>query len=610
MLKDFEYQLRSIFSPEEITDIVEWLEKNVHSIPYSPIPGAFRVQETPWIAEPLRACTDPENKLVALMAPIQSGKSTTLELLSCYIVAKMPGPSLFLQDIDPNAKDWHDSRLLELWKNCPPVQQKVNVNASRKEVTVFDRMRLYTLGAHNKKNLQRRSIRWLVGDEVWLWPRGHISQARSRVEFFGWLGKCIFASQGGVEGDEWTELFNSTDRREWTFACPDCGTRQPFSWEQIRYPEGYKSEHGYNFRLIETATTYRCCNCDKEWKDNPGSRAEMNATGQYVAMNENAVKGNVGYHWNALATRSWGDLAVQATKAKEASVLYADEEPRKLFKQKQLALPWSDEPDDFDLNAGPGEYKMGENWDDEAVIYDRVIYPAGEKAEECLKKGGCRLRVMGVDVQNNGYYFVIRMYSSDGRSRLYKWGFVTTLNELIAVQTKSEVHPSMVCMDSGFKTDDVYRLCAQMGYIATKGSAINEFPWRVTRSGKTFLEYRSYKPPQTINYGKKCKLVLFSNLALKDTLARLKRSGHNSYSIDAGDEYDRQMSSEVRSKTPSGKPEWKLVGNKANHIWDCEVMCLLPAIMLKLVGRGAKKVQPESTLDTQPEGDSLEADQQ
>jgi hypothetical protein len=31
-------------------------------------------------------------------------------------------------------------------------------------------MTLWVLGAHNKTNLQRRSIRWLIGDETWRWP--------------------------------------------------------------------------------------------------------------------------------------------------------------------------------------------------------------------------------------------------------------------------------------------------------------------------------------------------------------------------------------------------------------------------------------------------------
>ena len=63
-------------------------------------------------------------------------------------------------------------------------------------------MTLWVLGAHNKTNLQRRSIRWLVGDETWRWPEGHMAEAEARVTAFGWLGKCLFMSQGGEDDDD------------------------------------------------------------------------------------------------------------------------------------------------------------------------------------------------------------------------------------------------------------------------------------------------------------------------------------------------------------------------------------------------------------------------
>lgn len=595
-----EARLRAVFKPEEADDIIEWLEKNVHAIPYSPMPGPFRASSSPWIVEPLRATVDPELKLVAILAPIQSGKSLILELLSCYLISKMPGPTLYLQDTDPNAKDWFQSRLRELWDHCPPTQSRHKPDESSALAQVFQRMRLYTLGAHNERNLQRRTIRWCVGDEVWQWPAGHIQQARNRIKAFGWLGKCVFASQGGVEGDEWSELFNSTDRREWTFQCPCCGTRQPFVWEQVQYPEGYKRPDGYDYKLLEKGTTYKCVNCDKTWADSDGSRHEMNATGMYVAQNGNAETGSAGFHWNSLCCRSWGELAVAVIRAKEAAHAFSDDEPRKLFKQQQMALPWSDAPDDYDLSGSASEYKMGDDWEDEAVMYDRHIYPGTPENRELLKKGGCRVRFMGVDVQKNGFYYAIRSYSSDGRSRLIRWGFLNTFEEVLRTQVKNEVHPSMVGVDSGFMTDDVYRFCAEHGYTATKGSAQSEFPWKVTKFGKTYVEYRPYKPPQIINVGRKCRLILYSNLMVKDTLARLRKGGVLSYPMDAGEEYEKQMTSEVRVKTPSGRPEWQLLNNRANHVFDCEAICLVPALILRLAGRRAQQRRQEELDQAQP----------
>ncbi len=43
-------------------------------------------------------------------------------------------------------------------------------------------MTLWVAGAYNKSNLQRRSIRWLIGDETWRWPQGHMAKAEARPQ--------------------------------------------------------------------------------------------------------------------------------------------------------------------------------------------------------------------------------------------------------------------------------------------------------------------------------------------------------------------------------------------------------------------------------------------
>ena len=63
---------RDVLKPSDSGDIVDWLEDNVHAIPDSPMPGPFRSERTPWIAEALRIAADPETKLLTILASIQS----------------------------------------------------------------------------------------------------------------------------------------------------------------------------------------------------------------------------------------------------------------------------------------------------------------------------------------------------------------------------------------------------------------------------------------------------------------------------------------------------------------------------------------------------------
>lgn len=586
----FEALLRRQFALEESQDIIEWLKENIRSIPYSPMPGGFRTTETPWLEDILRACVDPEIKLVSIRAPIQSGKSMALELLLCWIIARQPGPTLYLQDQDPNARDWYETRLLPLIENCPPALERMNKKESRWQSSQFDRMHLWTLGAHNIRNLQRRSIRWLVADETWQFKHGHIAEAMSRVKAYGWLGKVILASQGSYEGDESSEIHASTDQREFTFECPSCRTRQPYTWAQIRFPENYKVGDEYDFKLISVGCKYECVSCKRTWDDNEGSRAEMRATGKFIAKNGNAEKGMVGFHYNSIAVRSWGDLAVRLIRAKQSATLFGDEGHRRIWKQKEMAESWSEEPEDIDHVVTPQDYKMLEDWADEGGFIDGKLVPADRIPEVKDLKGFRRLRFLSVDVQNNGFYCLARMWSLDGRSRLLHWEFVERWDQIEALRIKLSIDPAGVWIDSGYQTGDVYGQAAHFGYNCTKGSASNDFPWlKKTQTGnKPF--YRPFSRPRKIQAGQKfTKLYLFSNLVFKDALYRLRKAGIHSYAVDATEEYEKQMNSEARQKTASGKPEWRLIGTRANHLWDCEVLGLIPATLLKLIGREARK---------------------
>jgi hypothetical protein len=47
----------------------------------------------------------------------------------------------------------------------------------------------------------------------------------------------------------------------------------------------------------------------------------------------------------------------------------------------------------------------------------------------------------------------------------------------------------------------------------------------------------------------------------------------------------------------NGKPMWKRIGNRANHLWDCEVMQLVPAAAFGLLGVPKEEpvLEPEKT---------------
>jgi hypothetical protein len=600
----FEAALRSLLAPDPDGDIIDWLEKNIKNVPYSPQPGPFRIESTPYLAPILRALQDPEVETIVVMGNVQSGKSMVLELWSAFVPSRTPGPMLLLQDVDLNAQDWQQTRLRPLWENTPPTRDRLSqAERSKWHTTQFERNVTWVLGANNERNLQRRSIRFLGGDECWQWPKGHLKQALARRTAFTWQGKSVFVSQGGVEGDEFTDLFNSTDRSEWSFKCVSCGTRQAFEWVQIKYPADAKTANGWDLDKVRAGTTYECKHCKHIYLDRNSVRAEMSVGAEYVPINLNAPKGRRGFHFNSLAMLwglSWGDLAVECIEASQSFDDHGEESKRKDFKQKRLALPWSDDPDDYGGEVLPSGYLMGEEWSDEAANFNGKLCPPPFTDEDRTKPMFNRLRFLAVDVQRKGFYGVVRSWSVEGRSRLVWWGYMDSWEDVRNEQRRWGVPDTFVFVDSGDgpNMDEVYRNCASYGWNATKGSGNNEFPWKVSTPYGVKIAYRPYSPAKVVQVGKQsCRMFMFSNLVLKDSITRLRRAGLHTYPQDAGEEYRKQMQSEHRTRTDAGKPIWLQIGERANHLWDCEVIGMLPALMAKLVGRGKNKNADEKPVD-------------
>jgi hypothetical protein len=455
-------------------------------------------------------------------------------------------------------------------------------------------MTLWVLGAHNKTNLQRRSIRWLIGDETWSWPTGHMAEAETRVTAFGWLGKCLFMSQGGEEDDDTHRKHETTDMRVWTFACPQCHQRQPFKWEQVEWSKDARDESGeWDFQKVRDTSSMRCAACNHYFEDSDRTRRELNLSGRYVVTNPNAPKENAGFHWNALCAMSWGRLAELYLRAK-AAARKGDVSLIQQFYQKRLALAWREYLEDYKLDIVPGGYLKGETWDGEAgVDAQGRLVPAGEPC-------ACPLRILTVDCQMDHLFLVVRAWAEDGSSRLMWNERVLTFTDVQTVQERFGIHPNLVFVDAGYATYDVYRECAAHGWTALMGDKRATFTHKV--KGRKSIE-RFYSPRRKVvlGRGQTCSVFYWSNLNIKDTLARLRRNQNPDEGPvwevpdDIDEDYLAQMESEHRIKK-NGKWMWERIGSRPNHLFDSESMQVAAATMLKIVGREAS-----TTVDTPDE---------
>lgn len=561
----------------------KWCEENVKNIPYSPIPGHFKSANSPWVREAMEAMSDPDIRLVSIVAPVQSSKTISAELCLCYIIANFPGPCLWLSQTDADAKDQAEARLHKLFSECDAVKKLFPADRHKKKTqTVFfsNGMTLWVLGAHAKSNLQSRSIRWLIGDETWQWPSGHMQQAEARVTAFGWLGKCIFLSQGGTENDDTHRKFETTDMREWEFKCPKCGKYQPYKWSNIEWDKNYRDGEGrMDFAKVRSSVRLVCEFCKHEIADSDANRKLLNSSAKFVPQNPNAPTTKAGFHWNSLASMSWGELAEMYLRAKESG-RRGDMEDLKNFYQKRLALPWGDLEEDFTLDISPSGYRMGDDWESEAAVGTKgaILPPPHEN------KNRVRLRFLTVDVQMDHFYAVVRSWACDASSRLVYCAKLQTWEDVEILQNRFGVFPQLVFVDAGYSTFEVYRNCTKHNWTALMGDGRRDFPHRV--NGKITQRFYSTARHPLVS-DRKCRMHYWSNLGIKDTLARL-RSNQNpdegstwEVPSDVPEEYLKMLDSEQRVKKGNSW-EWRQIGKRPNHYWDCEAMQVCAAYMMKL----------------------------
>lgn len=561
----------------------KWCEENVKNIPYSPILGHFKSANSPWVREVMEAMADPDIRIVSIVAPVQSSKTIGAELCLCYIIANFPGPCLWLSQTNADAKDQAEARLHKLFSECDAVKKLFPADRHKKKTqTVFfsNGMTLWVLGAHAKSNLQSRSIRWLIGDETWQWPSGHMQQAEARVTAFGWLGKCIFLSQGGMENDDTHRKFETTDMREWEFKCPKCGKYQPYKWSNIEWDKNYRDGEGrMDFAKVRSSVRLVCEFCKHEIADSDANRKLLNSSAKFVPQNPNAPTTKAGFHWNSLPSMSWGELAEMYLRAKE-SCRRGDLEDLKNFYQKRLALPWGDLEEDFTLDISPSGYRMGDDWESEAAVGAKgaILPPPHEN------KNRVRLRFLTVDVQMDHFYAVVRSWACDASSRLVYCAKLQTWEDVEILQNRFGVFPQLVFVDAGYSTFEVYRNCAKHNWTALMGDGRMDFPHRV--NGKITQRFYSTARHPLVS-DRKCRMHYWSNLGIKDTLARL-RSNRNpdegstwEVPSDVPEEYLKMLDSEQRVKKGNSW-EWRQIGKRPNHYWDCEAMQVCAAYMMKL----------------------------
>lgn len=188
----------------------------------------------------LRAANLPTTRRIVIAAANQIGKSRIGELVMKHRIKHDPG-DMVLYDITKEMSDDHmKTRFMPLLKSIPEVGRIISeVEANNRfDVTTTDiQLPGMVLRGRplNEQWTQRITVRYgLISDAVLAERNGQIRRAFIRSTQHEGEELWVVESQGGIEGDDFTQVMKETDEAELHVACPHCGGVQAFVWHRER----------------------------------------------------------------------------------------------------------------------------------------------------------------------------------------------------------------------------------------------------------------------------------------------------------------------------------------------------------------------------------------
>lgn len=573
-----------------------WCEQHRHVVRGAK-PGPWRNRNAPHLVEILDALNDPDVHRVTLMCATQIGKTEVLLNWVVYLMAEDPGDTLFVMGSEEAAREFSQERLWPTLLACPVTQDRFagRPKADHKRLSFSTgEMELDLAWAGSPVQLASRPIKNLCLDEVDKYPillkreGDPVSLAMERTKTYddARIVECSSpTTREGLIHRSWEE----SDQRELFVPCQQCGHFQRLTFERFTWPDRPEDrthrEHA-NWIAQRDVVRFPCEACGFEHGER--HRVRMVSRGAWVPAGctvdrDGSIRGlpetpsrHRGYRVTTLAattvTRAWSKAAAKFLEAQG-----------NLGELRNFRNGW-----------------LAEIWEDRAAAISESGINAlrGDYPRRTVPAGGLVL-TMGVDVQADLIYWVVRAWGENEESWLVDAGVVDRWEQLAQVQAfawplasdaaatgRTALRVAMACIDSGYRTLEVYDFCRvdQLQRRAVKGrDHLGGRTWQGTTVETT---RRGRALPGGM------RLFLVDTSALKDKVVRLQTlpdevPGGWWIPQDIDDRYVEHQTSEhkIRKVDRRGRVTemWapRFVG-APNHWFDCEVYALAAAEMLQV----------------------------
>lgn len=359
--------------PAETLTPWQWCERHVVVDQTSPMPGPWRLDNSPWVREVMEAAADDLVNDIVVKCAAQSSKTQTVLNIACERMVNEPGPAMWVMAAKDEAEEFVRDRAAVTFRNCHLLRAKIT--EANKLDFVFGSIPFYFTGAGSRSKLQSKPMRYLFLDEVRSYPTGALALVLKRTRTF-WNAKRIILSCPNLRGDDLDRMYLDGDRRVWCFVCQDCKHSEPLKFELLKWDtnETTRPNDIWDFDALAKTIRLRCPKCAREHFDTPTNRRLIARTGRFEPQNPQAPRNKKSFHWNALLPPwvPWRTIVEEFLDATEAA-RNGDLSSMREFYNETLGESWEDELgaiEDFaHLRARQGDYDFGDPWPEETARF-------------------------------------------------------------------------------------------------------------------------------------------------------------------------------------------------------------------------------------------------
>lgn len=509
----------------------------------------------------------------------QTVKTTIAYVCLCSEIWRDPGPAAVCMPGKDTAKRIVDEKLGPHFLRSPKLRGLLsNGEDSIQSMRIVLRSgRVYIMYSGSEASMSSATIRVMVIDEEDAnEDKTSVDTEKERTISYP-LDRKIFrvSKPRGSEKDStiWRDLSNRAQVvYQLRAVCPLCGHAQVMDDKRIRVPKGERDPAKIRHQKL---AYYECEGCGGHWNDYTRNLAV--AAGTWWSENEPERPECVAFHIPSWISRyvSLSDVAADWFSA------INDGTPKAL--------------EQYDNNHKAMPYKVVAVETDESRVRKMLdpmlppmIVPPEAVALTC-----------GIDMQMNGFWFVVRAWGRQLQSWLIQYGWLNNFDEVEELIFKTRfpvagrddvvmpIWRAPIDIGGGrddsssegwSKTDEVkawlynienyYRPDVYPGVVyAIKGaSRRQDYTIRVSEMGA--------QPGIPRKYQQKLPLYTLDTDNLKDKihLVRLRPDSRQPMWLhsETGEDYFRQMLAEKRRTNSAGAVKWD-AGSRANHLFDCEV---------------------------------------